>query len=52
MKPKMDERELKQRIDQARTEMLKCGPIHRRDLQKYVNRLKKQIRICEGGNNG
>lgn len=44
--------EMRVQIEKARAEMLTAGPIHRRDLQKYVNRLKKQIRICGGGKNG
>ncbi len=44
--------EIKDKIAKATAEMRASGPIHRRDLQKYVNRLKKQLRIYGGEHNG
>ncbi len=45
-----------QKIEKAQNELSSCGPIHRRDLQKYIKRLYRELkqydRYRQGGCNG
>ena len=34
-------------IRAAERELLTAGPIHRRDLQKHINRMKKELKIYD-----
>lgn len=36
-----------EKIRRARAEMQTSGPIHRRDLQRQINRLRKDIQIYD-----
>ena len=37
--------ELIQKIDAAKREMERAGPIHRRDLAKHIRRMEKELRL-------
>lgn len=45
-----------QKIANAKKELSSCGPIHRRDLKKYIHRLYRELkeydRYHKGGGNG
>lgn len=32
-----------QKLDKARAELIHAGPIHARDLQKYIRRMERQL---------
>ena len=34
-------------IHAAEREMKTAGPVHRRDLQKHINRMKKELKIYD-----
>ena len=36
--------ELAEKIRNAKNELMFSGPIHRRDLQKYIRRMEKELR--------
>lgn len=35
------------RLRQAKEELKVAGPIHRKDLQRYIKRLEKELRIYD-----
>lgn len=35
------------RLRQAKAELKTAGPIHRKDLQRYIKRLEKELRIYD-----
>ena len=39
--------ELIQKIDAAKREMERAGPIHRRDLAKHIRRMEKELRFFD-----
>lgn len=39
--------ELKEKIRKAEEELRSAGPIHSRDLQKHLRRMKNQLRIYD-----
>lgn len=39
--------ELKEKIRKAEDELRSAGPIHSRDLQKHLRRMKNQLRIYD-----
>lgn len=39
--------ELKEKIRKAEEELRNAGPIHSRDLQKHLRRMKNQLRIYD-----
>lgn len=39
--------ELKEKIRKAQEELKTAGPIHSRDLQKHIRRMKKQLGIYD-----
>lgn len=43
----MTREELIQKIDAAKHEMERSGPIHRRDLSKHIRRLEQELRIYD-----
>ena len=40
----MNRNQLVQKIKTAEAEIIFAGPIHRRDLQKHLRRMKKELR--------
>ncbi len=36
-----------QKIEKAKAELQTAGPIHRRDLTRYIQRLEKELRIYD-----
>lgn len=36
-----------QKIDKAKAELQTAGPIHKRDLTRYIHRLEKELRIYD-----
>ena len=43
----MGKDELIRKITAAKAEMKTAGPIHRRDLQRYIHRLEIALKRCE-----
>ena len=41
----MERQIIESKLLATREELSKAGPIHSRDLQKYIHRLEKQLRI-------
>jgi hypothetical protein len=41
----MERQIIESKLLATREELSKAGPIHARDLQKYIHRLEKQLRI-------
>ena len=41
----MDRQGIECKLLATREELSKAGPIHAKDLQKYIHRLEKQLRI-------
>ncbi len=41
----MDRQVIESKLLATREELSKAGPIHAKDLQKYIHRLEKQLRI-------
>lgn len=44
--------ELKEKIRKAQEELKTAGPIHSRDLQKHIKRMRNQLRIYDRHHRG
>lgn len=52
MAANMSYSEQRDRLRKAKAELKTAGPIHRKDLQRYIRRLEKELRIYDSYHRG